>query len=134
MRLLLAERWRAGRRMAMSCGLFVGVGEFNQLRFTPRSPEQLKSNGQSIRSEAAGNNDGRQAGIGTQLAVAAHLHLANHVCLAADRRTSASTPLSTIAFRIASRRMFRLTMCAKYSWVSRDSTACELRRFVSTAG
>ena len=70
----------------MSCGLLVGVGEFDQLRFAPRSPEQLKSDRQSVRGEGAGNNNGLQTGIGTKLAVAAHLHLANDVCLAADRR------------------------------------------------
>ena len=77
---------RADRRAAMSCSLLVGVGELYQLRFAPPSPEQLEPDRQSVKGEAAGDNDGRQAGIGTKMAVAAHLHLADNVCLAADRR------------------------------------------------
>ena len=63
--LVLAERGCAARGTAVSCALFVGVGEFDQLRFAPCSPEQLKPNWQSVRGEAAGDNDGRQTGIGT---------------------------------------------------------------------
>ena len=76
---------RADRRAAMSYSLLVGVGELYQLRFAPRSPEQLEPDRQSFKGEASGDSNGRQAGIGAELAVAAHLRLSDHVCLAADR-------------------------------------------------
>src|SRR5215469_5118886 len=83
---LLVESLGADRRAAVSCGLLVGVREFDQLRFTPCSSEQLEPDRQSVWGEAARDNDGRQPGIGAELAVAAHLRLADHVRLAADRR------------------------------------------------
>src|SRR5205085_4701111 len=74
-----------GRRAPVMCRLLVGVGEFDQLRLAPRSPEQLEPDRQSVRGEATGDNDGRQPGIGTELAIGAHLRLADNICFAADR-------------------------------------------------
>src|SRR5262249_45851431 len=50
--LSLIDRRRAGGRAAVPCGLFIGVGEFDQLRLAPGPPEQLKADRQSVRSEA----------------------------------------------------------------------------------
>jgi len=46
----------------------------------------LRPDRQSVGGEAARDRNGRQAGIGAEAAVSAHLHLADHVRLAADHR------------------------------------------------
>src|SRR5690242_14130562 len=63
------EARRAVGRAAVVGGLLVGVSEFDQLRLTPRSAQQFHPDRQSVRCEAAGDDDGGQARVGAQLAV-----------------------------------------------------------------
>ena len=70
----------------MACGLLVGICEFDQLWLAPGAAQQFHADRQPVWSKAARNRDRRQARVGAELAVAAHLLFADHVCLAADRR------------------------------------------------
>src|SRR5215467_16286297 len=69
--------------LPMVRGLLVSIGEFDQLRLAPFAPREFHSNRQPIRSKSAWNYNGRQARLRGELAIIAHLHLADQVGFAA---------------------------------------------------